>query len=156
MANNAQKQYHVSINGQLVEVTEEQYLAYYRSERRMRYFERDIKTETAIRDKDGNIIGYAPSKEDSLDRLLEKGGDFADESESVEDKTIREKMLEKLREVLDELTNDERELIDALFFANGGDGMTEREYAKLKGVKQQSVNERKRRILGKLKNILEN
>ena len=149
----SQKQYCVNIGGALVDVTEEQYLAYYRSQRRMRYFERDIKTETAIRDKDGRITGYAPSKEDSLDRLLENGADFADETESVEDSAIKKELIEKLREALDELTADERELIDALFFANG-DGMTEREYAKISGIPQKTINDRKAKILAKLKKLL--
>jgi DNA-directed RNA polymerase specialized sigma subunit len=156
MAIQVKKQYRVNINGTLVDVTEEQYLAYYRSERRMRYFERDIKTETAIRDKDGQIIGYAPSKEDSLDRLLEKGNDFADDSEPVVDGTIKRIMIEKLHVALDELAADERELIDALFFSNNGDGMTEREYAAISGIPRKTIAYRREKILGKLKKLLEN
>jgi RNA polymerase sigma factor (sigma-70 family) len=152
----SQKQYRVNVNGALVDVTEEQYLAYYRSERRMRYFERDIKTETAIRGKDGHITGYAPSKEDSLDRLLENGDDFADEAESVEDGVIKKALIEKLRGALDELPADERELIDALFFSNGGDGMTEREYAKRTGLSKTAIHARKEKILAKLKKFLGN
>jgi RNA polymerase sigma factor (sigma-70 family) len=150
-----QKQYRVNVGGTLVDVTEEQYLAYYRSQRRMRYFERDIKTETAIRDKDGNITGYAPSKEDSLDRLLERGDDFADEAESTLDSLIKQALFEKLSEVLGDLPAAERELIDALFFSNGGDGMTEREYAKQTGLSKTAIHARKEKILAKLKKSLE-
>ena len=89
------KQYFINAGGQRVPVTVEVYLAYYRSARRMRYFERDIKTESAIRDKDGNITGYRPAKEDSLDRLVETGEDYAD-GESVEDAAIRAMMSDKL------------------------------------------------------------
>jgi RNA polymerase sigma factor (sigma-70 family) len=152
----SQKQYRVNINGALVDVTEEQYLAYYRSQRRMRYFERDIKTETAIRDKDGNVTGYAPSKEDSLDRLLERGDDFADEAESAEDSLVKTALLEKLSEVLGELPAAERELIDALFFSNSGDGMTEREYAKISGIPRKTIAYRREKVLGKLKKLLGN
>ena len=152
----AQKQYRGNIGGTLGDVTEEQYLAYYRSQRRMRYYERDIKTETAVRDKDGKITGYAPSKEDSLDRLIERGDDFADEAESVEDSLVKKVLIEKLREVLDELPDDERELIDALFFSNGGDGMTEREYAKQTGLSKTAIHARKEKILAKLKKLLGN
>ncbi|GHU87708.1 hypothetical protein FACS1894202_02480 [Clostridia bacterium] len=151
-----QKQYRVNVNGTLVDVTEEQYLAYYRSQRRMRYYERDIKTETAIRDKDGQITGYAPSKEDSLDRLLENGVDFADEAESVEDSAIKYALIEKLRGVLGALPADERELIEVLFFSNGGDGMTEREYAKISGIPRKTIAYRREKVLGKLKKLLGN
>jgi RNA polymerase sigma factor (sigma-70 family) len=150
------KKFYISVQGTRVEVSEELYLAYYRSERRMRYFERDIKTERAVRGKNGKITGYAPSKEDSLDRLLEKGDDFADETESVEDGFLKKLMIEKLRSALGELPAGERELIDALFFSNGGDGMTEREYAKYTGLSKTAIHARKEKILEKLKKLLGN
>jgi DNA-directed RNA polymerase specialized sigma subunit len=86
---------------------------------------------------------------------MEAGEDYAGNGEAVEDAALRILTEDNLREAVRLLTEDERALIGALFFANGGAGMTEREYAKLKGVSQQSVNERKRRILGKLKKILD-
>ena len=150
------KQFFIKVGDERVQVTKEVYLTYYRSKRRERYFERDIKTESAVRDQDGNIIGYRPAKEDSLDRLMDAGEDYAEECESVEDAATNAVMAGMLREAMLLLAEDERALIDALFFSNGGCGMTEREYAELIGVAQQSVNERKRRILGKLKNILGN
>ena len=150
------KQFFIRVGGQSVEVTQAVYLAYYRSKRRDRYFERDIKTETAIRDKDGNVIGYRPAKEDSLDRRMEAGEQFAAVQTSVEDTVLCDLMAEELHEALDKLSESERELIHALFFSNGGSGMTERECAGLLGVSQPNVNGRKRRILVKLKNILRN
>ena len=45
------------------------------------------------------------------------------------------------------LTDEERSLIDALFFV----GMTEREYAARIGIAQKNVNARKQRVLEKLK-----
>jgi DNA-directed RNA polymerase specialized sigma24 family protein len=148
------KQYRISVNGTLVDVTEEVYLAYYRSERRMRYFERDIKTRQAIRDKDGKITGYAPSKEDSLDRLLAKGDDFGDDGNIVEDSVITKLTYEGLYKALDKLAPEERELVDALFFSNGGEGMTVREYAKLSGIPFTTIQSRKVKILEKLKKLL--
>jgi RNA polymerase sigma factor (sigma-70 family) len=148
----SQENYHININGTLIPVTKEQYLCYYRFKRRMRYFEHDIKTETPVRDKDGNIIGYAPSKEDSFERIYDAGTDFAAEQESVEDTAIRNCMSDKLHEVLKKLPTGEQALIFALYF----EGQTEREYAKVLGVKQQSINERKLRILSKLNKLLQN
>lgn len=150
------KELFVRVTGTLVPVTQEIYLEYYRGERRMRYYERDIKTESAIRDKSGNITGYRPAKEDSLDRLLETGVDYADDSAGAEEIVMDNETVMELYNALNQLSVSERSLIDALFFSNDGAGMNEREYAALSGVKQQSVNERKRRVLGKLKKLLEN
>jgi len=150
------KEFFVRVDGQLVPVTEEVYLAYYRSKRRDRYYERDIKTESAVRDEDSNVTGYKPAKEDSLDRLMEAGEDYANDGEGVEDVTIHALMSDKLRDILGKLPGNDRELINALFFSNGGDGMSEREYSDMSGVPRKTVAYRKERILSKLKKLMGN
>ena len=147
------KQFFVSVNGKQEPVTEEVYLAYYRSKRRERYFERDIKTESAIRDADGNITGYKPAKEDSLERLMDAGEDYTNEF-SVEDLAFRSVMADKLHEVLNKLPEKECELIETLFFANGGVGMTVRECADQSGIPFTTIQSRKAKILLTLKKLL--
>ena len=149
-------QFFVHVDGQLVPVTEEVYLAYYRSKRRMRYYERDIKTESAVRDKNGNIIGYKPAKEDSLDRLKEIGEDFADNNENAFDTVFRADMADKLNDALCLLTESEHKLIEALFFLNSGYGMTVREYANKSGIPFTTIQSRKAKILAKLKKLMGN
>ncbi|MCL2842176.1 MAG: sigma-70 family RNA polymerase sigma factor [Oscillospiraceae bacterium] len=92
------------------------------------------------------------TREDSLDRLIDAGEQFAAVQKSVESTVLSGLMVEELHEALDKLPESERNLIHALFFQD----MTEQEYADSLGIKQQSVNERKLRILAKLKNILRN
>jgi len=87
---------------------------------------------------------------------MEAGEDFPDEAESVENTAIRNVMAGNLHKAMDKLSDFDREFIHTLFFSNGGSGMTERECADLLEISQPSVNERKRRILTKLKNILGN
>ena len=154
MPNN--NQFYINVDGKRIPVTEEVYLAYYRSKRRDRYYERDIKTETAVHDKYGNITGYRPAREDSLDRLIEAGEDYSDDGENAEDAALLAVMKGNLREALGFLTDDERGLIDALFFSNGGCGMSEREYADISGVPRKTIAYRRERILRKLKKLLEN
>lgn len=60
-------------------------------------------------------------------------------------------MGELLRLSIAQLAPSEQELITALFY----DGMTEREYAIKSGIPQKTINDRKRRILLKLKKIIE-
>lgn len=148
------KRYYIKTKGTLTKVTEEQYRCYYRSKRRMRYFEHDIKNETPVRDKSGNITRYMKGREMSLDCILDMGVEFAAEQESVEDIAIREIMLEKLRKALDKLTDEECEFIHALFFTNGGKGMSEREYAKKSGIPRKTIAYRRDKIFEKLKNFI--
>ncbi len=146
------KVYRISISGTLVRVSKNVYLSYYRSKRRDRYYEQDIKTETAIYDGSGSIIAYAPSKEDSLNRLIEAGADFEDVCDSVEDVALTLVMVEKLRECLNLLTTSERALIQALFL----EGKTERKYAQEAGIPRKTINNRRRAIIAKLKKLLKN
>lgn len=105
------------MDGQLIEVTEAVYEAYMKGDRKIRYFERDLKTERFILDEDGHVRQVIPSREDSLDRLSEDNAEqFPDERESVEELVLRRLRHEQLRKALDILTEKERALILALFF----------------------------------------
>lgn len=122
-----------------------------KSDRKMEYMEYDLKAERSMKDKSGKIFGMLPGREDSFERLLETDTQFI--SEELSPEQLLEKRLEadKLYRCLKLLDEDERALIHALFF----DGLTEQEYAAKTGRKQQSINERKLRILNKLKKLLQ-
>jgi hypothetical protein len=150
------EKYYIKVKRASVEVTKDIYLEYYRSKRRDRYFEHDLKAEVATYRKDGHVIGYKPSKEDSLDRLMETGADFSDQCESLEDIVINGITVEILNSALRLLPEDEWELIEALFYSNDGDGMTERAYTAICGIPHQTIDVRKIKILARLKKILEN
>ena len=151
----SRKSYHIRVKGELFEVSEDVYLCYYRSQRRSRYYEHDIKASVPVRDENQSITGFIGGKEESLERLSGVYMALDDEQESAEDIAVRNLMSEMLYKELNRLSEDERRLIYNLFFSNGGDGMTERECAKSLGITQQSVNERKIRIFNKLKKFLE-
>lgn len=140
------------IAGQFIEVTEEIYQVYMQGDRKMRYFETDLKIERTILDESGRIQQIIPSREDSLDRLVEDNArQFEDTRESVEDAVLRKLAEDDLRRALTKLTDEEYALVYALFY----EGRTERDYAKELGVSQVAVHKRKQRILKKLKGILE-
>lgn len=143
---------HIWLDGRLVEVTEEVYEAYTKGERKIRYFENDLKTERIVRDTNGRDIRVLPSREDSLDRLMaDCAMQFPDTQESVESAVLRRMSIERLYKALDTLSEKERHLIDALFF----EGLTEREYAEELGVYRNTVHYRKCKILAKLRRLLE-
>lgn len=139
------------VNGQFIEVSEEVYQVYMQGNRKMRYFEKDLKTERTILAEDGTVQRVIPSREDSLDRLVDDNArQFSDAGESVEDAVLRKLAEDELHQALEKLTDEEHALVYALFF----EGKTERTYAKELGVAQVTVHKKKQRILKKLKEIL--
>ncbi len=121
------------------------------TERKMQYQEYDLKTEQTIINQENQTITTIPSKEDSLERLADQEMQFAGESESVEETVLRRLRYAQLHKAISLLSDDERELVDRLFFQ----GQTEREAAAEMGIYHNAVHKRKNRILEKLKNFLE-
>lgn len=85
------------IRGQFVEVTDEVYRAYMQGDRKMRYFENDLKTERFVLGKEGQVVQIIPSREDSLDRLVDENAQqFSDEQESVESVVLHKLEVDRL------------------------------------------------------------
>lgn len=127
-------------------VSEELHKEYYKMKRRERYMEEDIQVGSSIVDPETGEVTYKPSKEDSIQRLLDKGTDFASE-ESVEDVVVDKAMLLILQEAIKELDRQETELIHDLFYEE----MTVRDVAKKDGISHVAVMKRRNKILNKLK-----
>ena len=140
------------IRGQYVEVTDEVYAAYMQGDRKMRYFENDLKTERFVLGKEGQVVQIIPSREDSLDRLVDENTQqFSDKQESVESVVLHKLEVDRLHTALSLLTPEERALTQALFF----DERKESELAMELGISQPAVYKRKTKILKKLKLLLE-
>ena len=101
-----------------------------KSDRKMKYMEVDLKSEQRRKNAENGAESYDPSKEDSLERLVYSAKcQFADDAEGVEDAVIRKDDLCRLRAALDQLSEEERALIHALFF----DECSERELEEMMG-----------------------
>ncbi len=74
-----------------------------------------------------------------------------DETVSIEDELIHNETIKTLHKALRKLTVEEYELLYCLFLKD--EPLTEREYAKIAGLPQQTVNYRKNRVLKKIKNF---
>ena len=134
------KRWFVPMQGSLLEVDEQFYIEYYKEYERNRYL--------AALDRKNRILSI-----EAFDTEDENGVDFiVDEDEDVEKQVTDKLMAEKLHSVLPLLSDDERELIDAIYFR----GCSERDYAREKGIYHNAVHKKKQRILEKLKNFLEN
>lgn len=83
------EKYYIGLNGQTFEVSRELYEAYYKGQRKERYFTHDLKQEHIKVDKETGEKIIVPSREDSYERLLEAEKQFAGDVEDVVVRQIR-------------------------------------------------------------------
>ena len=135
------KQYYIHIPGSLVEVSESVYFAYYQEKRRNRTLEE--------KDERNGTVSY-----DGLDTPELSGQEMIPDRDavSVEDAAIATILRDELHRCLALLDEPDRQLIQALYF----EGLSERKDAKRVGIPQQTISDRKRRVLSRLKKFLEN
>ena len=129
----------IPVQGCLIETEQTHYIEFYRDKERWRYLRK--------LDKDNNLLSLEAIENDD-----DSGNGFnfiADETVNVEETVVRRMLLDKLRSAFSMLSEDERSLINAIR------GLSEREWSKVSGIPQKTINDRKRRILAKLKKILE-
>jgi DNA-directed RNA polymerase specialized sigma subunit len=136
----------IKVRKQSIPVTDEIYEEYYKLKRRERYIEKDVKVGHIDVDMENEKMTFVPNKEDSLQRLMDLGADYADK-QSVEDLVVDKAMLLILQEAMKELNRQEKELIDDLFYKE----MTVRDVAKKKDISHVAVMKRRDKILEKLR-----
>lgn len=121
------------------------------SDRKMQYFELDLKTERKRKNNRTKAITVSPAREDSLDRLTENNEhQYLLEGASPEEALIERDELERLRCAIRRLEPEERELVKALFFED----KSERQYAESLGISQKAVNKRWHKVRAKIKNFM--
>lgn len=122
------------------------------TERKMQYQEYDLKMEQIVVDQEEQIVDIIPSREDSLERLMDKEVQFQEASINVEEFILQRIEIQQLHRALSHLSEDERYLIEQIYFEE----RTEREMAEELGVYHNAVHKKKQLILKKLKNFLKN
>ena len=125
----------IRINGKEIPVSEDVYLAFKRPAWRER-------KRRKVRAK----------KERSLEVFMEDGFDIPSERALVDEIITDKLLLEELCVALAELTDDERKLIDALYYRE----QTAREYARETDSNHTNINRHHKSILDKLQNFLKN
>lgn len=131
--------YFLPLHGCLMEVPFEEYKKEYQNRRRCKYIQEEARLK-------GEVSYHALESEDKNGEEI-----IRDLYTDVENEAIMHIMCGMLRKALKELTETERELIEALYYH----GLTERQYARAHGVLHNAVHKRKTRILSKLKKIIE-
>lgn len=120
------------------------------TERKMQYQEYDLKVERTVVDQENRTVEQIPSREDSYERMLEQNMQFAEETASAEEQALQNIQTQQLHKALLLLSDDERDLIERLFFQE----QTEREIAAVYGLSQNAVNKRRKRVLDKLRELI--
>ncbi|MEM1486218.1 sigma-70 family RNA polymerase sigma factor [Oscillospiraceae bacterium PP1C4] len=130
--------YTIIVNKKRIEVSEDVYRAYHQEREAERYQNKLIRQH-----------------EMSLERFRDNGVNIdyliAKFQPDVADKLISEELLKTLRYALDSLPEDEKFLINELFFIH----KSKRKLAKELGIPRTTLNDKKHRILKKLKKILD-
>lgn len=129
----------ISLHGVLMEVSEEDYREYYRQKRREKYY-----TERARDNNDFSYDMLTTNEFNGEDILISQDG-------NVEDIVEHKMLSEKLINCLSQLTAQEFELIEALYY----DGLSERKISAMTATPQKTINDRKRQILLKLRKLME-
>ena len=127
------KEYFIELNGRQIPVSKEVYYAF----KRPAWKERKRSQVRA-------------EKELSLEAFADAGFEIPS-GEVLVDEIVEDKLLlDMLSKALSELTEEERVLIDELFFND----KSEREIAREIGVSQPAIHKRRNRILEKLKKLM--
>ena len=122
----------------ILEVSEDNYRKHCQHERKEKYY-----TERSRKNKDFSYDMLTTDDFNGEDILVSP-------DESIEDSVEHKMMLEKLRECMLDLSDQEKNLIEALFCF----GMSETSYAAICGVSQKMISIRKTEILTKLRKMM--
>jgi len=149
----------INVDGEEVQVSEQIYKEYAYFARKMKYAELDLKFDRTLKDSRGRVIKdnngmtvILPEREVSLEMLMDGGSGYLTAEQQPEDAVIQMMEQERLYCCLDYLEDDERALVQALFF----EGMTLRVYAELTGKSKSAIYRLKIKVLGKLRDVLVN
>lgn len=129
----------IPLHGMLLEVTQEQYREFYKEKRRQKYL-----TEQSIENKDVSIDVLLAESLSGISFLEDWRVDVAAEA-------VKNILMENLLGAIQCLSEEEQLMIRRRYY----DEMTETELAGIYGISQQAVSKRLRKVLGKLKEMLE-
>lgn len=105
-------------DGNRVPVSQQVYDAYWRYANKEDYFMRLLKEERFRYDPERQIAEFLPSREDSLDRLMEEGEEFALDQKPVEEQVINSTLA---HEMFEQATNDEKDIITQTYVLGESD-----------------------------------
>lgn len=131
------KDFKIKINKELISVSEEIYISYYKMERRERYLN-EVSLEKDL------SYNQLMDKEYPIEVKMSKPQNL------IEDEIVEKIMIEKMTIAIKSLDNSERLIIHELFF----NGKSIRELAVTLGISKSTLHEQKEKIIKKLRKII--
>ena len=137
------KKFYIRIGNQVEQVTEEVYREYFKMDRRERYLEeRDLVHGRFLYSQLDNVYEDVLGEEMIVDSL----------AEDLCDVIVSKIMIEKLKECLSLLSDEDLNLIIQLFYEE----KSQRQLSVESGVPVMTISDRKNRVLKKIKKSMEN
>ena len=121
------------------------------SDQKIKYMEVDLKQNKFIQDLDKKVAILLPSKEDSLERLQEEEHCQFPDEQDIEAQMLTLEEIDRLYVFIAGLEKDEQELLFLRYWKE----LTQTEVAKYFSVSQPTICYREKRILQKLKRLME-
>ena len=131
-------EYTLVVSGKRIPVSQEVYKAYYQCRNREKYLEKLAERNNISLENDAKAGSFMEFQ-------------IVSAKNSMEDAVINRELIKKMKSCLSLLDNDERSLIKALYFEN----LSERQLSRRTGIAQRTINDHKRRVLSKLKELME-
>ena len=135
-----EKLYQIRIDNQMIPVDEEVYYAYYRAKRYEKYLEEKDRRNRKV------LFSNLDTETTTGEEMIPDVGAI-----SVEALVTDALMIERIKECLVSLGEEEKEIVRVLFY----DNRSEREAAAIWGISQPAVHNRKNRVLTQLRGMLE-
>lgn len=135
-----EKLYQIRIDDQMIPVDEEVYYAYYRAKRYEKYLEEKDRRNRKV------LFSNLDTETTTGEEMIPDVGAI-----SVEALVTDALMIERIKECLVSLDEEEKEIVRVLFY----DNRSEREAATIWGISQPAVHKRKNRVLTQLRGMLE-
>ena len=132
------KEFYLYVNGQKVKVSEEIYKVYWREREHEKYLEQV--------DRKNHLLFFS-----SLDHDGHYVDNIVDESVDVAKIVETQMMIESLRYAISKLNDEERDIIERLYFQDE----TVRSVARLKSITHPALIKKRNKILAKLKKFIE-
>ncbi|WP_430885173.1 sigma-70 family RNA polymerase sigma factor [Fusibacter sp. JL216-2] len=136
--NKEPRRYFIPVDGKYYETTKEIYEVYYRMDRRERYLEeRDLKKGVV----NFSDMGYSYCSAEEI---------LSDKDTDIETEIMNKMLMETVLEAISILDEEEKWLIQELFFC----GKSQRQLSKETDIPLMTINNRKKKVLDKLRKQL--
>lgn len=136
--NKEPRRYFIPVDGKYYETTKEIYEVYYRMDRRERYLEeRDLKK---------GVVNFS----DMGDSYCSAEEILSDKDTDIETEIMNKMLMETVLEAISILDEEEKWLIQELFFC----GKSQRQLSKETDIPLMTINNRKKKVLDKLRKQL--